>query len=391
MRALRLARVRSKGPQQLMQEHTQELWSTREPATRPDIDTLNSLIDVDSLPQGSDDFTSACLVNTATLRRHFAELTANFLAPFSPYVRGALPQPGRCPFTEPPTLKPFHAADFLEELEVQGPGPFMKRRLRQNWLKLYRTFLCSPTFASWFQRRRLAAERAQQRAWRQARVGTDIAPFLSELSEVSLVDAFNVVEAQLLAEQESGRSNNGGVERLPSRNGNGFLNLLAQERVQITNKLRRDLWAIYGALPRDVQQTFSFNPQRAAVLRGVMSQTQLRVPGHLERVFTSPPAGRDLHLLLHHRVCHNQHSSPSSAYSIRNRRMSESYRRSIEATTPLGTEEDKFSSSWSHTRKLGDLLHEARGIKSVKEDECGAEQTNSALTIKVSVGRIFSS
>ena len=41
------------------------------------------------------------------LRCHFAELTHNFLAPFTPYFLGAPPCPGRSPFESPPQLRPF--------------------------------------------------------------------------------------------------------------------------------------------------------------------------------------------------------------------------------------------------------------------------------------------
>eukprot|EP00976_Prorocentrum_cordatum_P084851 1185827-Prorocentrum_minimum.AAC.4 len=39
------------------------------------------------------------------------------------------------------------------------------------------------------------------------------------------------------------------------------------ERAALQAKLRRDLWRIYGCLPRDMQQTLSFTPHRAALLQ----------------------------------------------------------------------------------------------------------------------------
>lgn len=67
---------------------------------------------------------------------------------------------------------------------------------------------------------------------------------------MALVDAFNVVERQLEAALAEG--GNGGGSGL----GAG-----------IVSKLRRDLWSIYDALPRDVQQTLSFSPHHAANLQ----------------------------------------------------------------------------------------------------------------------------
>ena len=52
----------------------------------------------------------------------------------------------------------------------------------------------------WFQRRRAVAEQEQHRVWRQARVKSDIRVFISKMSEVEVIDSFNAVERQLLAE-----------------------------------------------------------------------------------------------------------------------------------------------------------------------------------------------
>jgi hypothetical protein len=76
---------------------------------------------------------------------------------------------------------------------------------------------------------------------------------------VALVDAFNVVEQQLEAALAGGRNGGGGGHGGGGgggRVGNG-----------IVPKLRRDLWSIYDALPRDVQQTLSFSPHHAANLQ----------------------------------------------------------------------------------------------------------------------------
>jgi hypothetical protein len=83
------------------------------------------------------------------------------------------------------------------------------------------------------------------------------------LAQVALVDAFNVVEQQLEAALDHGALGGGGG------GGSG-----------IVAKLRRDLWSIYDALPRDVQQTLSFSPHHAANLQG-KHDPGTHIPGHV--------------------------------------------------------------------------------------------------------------
>lgn len=52
----------------------------------------------------------------------------------------------------------------------------------------------------WFKRRRAIAEHEQGRLWRQARMKSDIQQLISRLSELEIVDSFNVIERLLLRE-----------------------------------------------------------------------------------------------------------------------------------------------------------------------------------------------
>jgi len=52
----------------------------------------------------------------------------------------------------------------------------------------------------WFQRRRAVAEREQDRLWRHARMKTDIRQLVSKMSELEIVDSFNVIEKLLRRE-----------------------------------------------------------------------------------------------------------------------------------------------------------------------------------------------
>ena len=52
----------------------------------------------------------------------------------------------------------------------------------------------------WFQRRRAIAEQEQNRLWRHARMKADIQQLISKMSELEIVDFFNVIERFLLRE-----------------------------------------------------------------------------------------------------------------------------------------------------------------------------------------------
>jgi hypothetical protein len=52
----------------------------------------------------------------------------------------------------------------------------------------------------WFQRRRAVAEQEQHKLWRQARMNSNIQQFISKMSELEIVDSFNVIERHLLGE-----------------------------------------------------------------------------------------------------------------------------------------------------------------------------------------------
>jgi hypothetical protein len=128
-------KLRREGPLSLMTEHKEALWSTYSPTTKPDTSVLNRLIDAGVSARIEE---SMSVVNNEILRRHFLELTTNFLAPFGPYLRTTAPSEGSSPFVDPPLLPPFHADEFVNGLAARGPGKFLSKRMRSNWLDLYR-------------------------------------------------------------------------------------------------------------------------------------------------------------------------------------------------------------------------------------------------------------
>ncbi|KAJ8541139.1 hypothetical protein K7X08_001955 [Anisodus acutangulus] len=126
-----------------MTEHKEALWSGYAPIKKPDTSILNRLIDAGLSPRAEE---SMSVVNNDILRRHFLELTTNFVAPFGPYYRTTTPSEGSSPYVDPPPLPTFNAEDFLTSLSERGPGKFLLKRMKSNWLYLYRRFLKGHNF-----------------------------------------------------------------------------------------------------------------------------------------------------------------------------------------------------------------------------------------------------
>lgn len=132
---LNAVKLRRDGPLSLMTEHKEALWTTYVAITKPDTSILNRLIDAGMSPRVEE---SMSVVNNEILRRHFLELTTNFIAPFGPYFRTTTPSEGTSPFGDPPPLPPFNIDEFLRNLSARGPGKFLSKRMKSNWLDLYR-------------------------------------------------------------------------------------------------------------------------------------------------------------------------------------------------------------------------------------------------------------
>ncbi|XP_060205592.1 uncharacterized protein LOC132633299 isoform X1 [Lycium barbarum] len=243
---LNAMKLRRDGPLCLMTEHKEALWSSYGPVTKPDTSILNRLIDAGMSPRVEE---SMSVVNNDILRRHFLELTTNFLAPFGPYYRPTTPSEGSSPYVDPPPLPTFNAEDFLTSLSARGPGKFLLKRMKSNWLDFYRRFLKGHNFLPWFQRKRAVAEQEQYRLWRQARMRADIQHLISRMSELEIVDTFNAIERHLLGELQQSSTTEAGSDATSS-------------------KLRGDLQAVFNVLPKDMQQLMLMNPERAALVQG---------------------------------------------------------------------------------------------------------------------------
>lgn len=254
-RLFNAVKMRRGGPLTLMTEHKEAIWTTYSPITKPDTAILNRLVDA-GVSQRIEE--SMSVVNNEILRRHFLELTTNFLAPFGPYLRAKTPSESSSPFENPPPLTPFHADEFLRSLASRGPGKFLAKRMKSNWLDLYRRFLGGKNFMPWFQKRRAAAEQEQRRLWRLARKTADIHNLISKMSELEIVDSFNSIERHLLEEMQSTST--------------------SSDSLVIRCKLKSDLQAVFKVLPGDLQELLLANPKRAGLLHS--SPESPKLPGH---------------------------------------------------------------------------------------------------------------
>lgn len=245
---LNAVKLRRDGPLCLMTEHKEALWTGYSAVTKPDTSVLNRLVDAGMSPRVEE---SMSVVNNEILRRHFLELTTNFLAPFGPYFQVNAPSDGSSPYVAPPPLPAFRADEFLSNLSARGVGKFLSKRMKSNWPDLYRRFLQGPNFVPWFQRRRAVAEQEQRRLWKVARMRTDMRLVTCQMNELEAVDSFDAIEKYINEEvklRESGGE--GGADSEAS-----------------FEKLKKDLQAVFSVLPRDMQELLLSNPQRASLLQ----------------------------------------------------------------------------------------------------------------------------
>lgn len=258
---LNAVRMKREGPLSLMTEHKEAVWSRYVGTMKPDTAVLNRLVDAGPAQRIDE---SMAVVNNDILRRHFVELTTNFLAPFGPYMRAAAPSEDSSPFVDPPPLPTFRVDEFLNRLAERGPGKFLSKRMRSNWLDLYRRFLDGQNFMLWFQSKRTAAEKEQQRLYRHARINVDIHKLIAAMSEVETVDLFNDIERQLLKETQHCETGNA-------------------DSAAACKKLKGDLQAVFYVLPKDMQQLLLLNPNKAALIRGKKSvgDKSMKFPGHI--------------------------------------------------------------------------------------------------------------
>ncbi|XP_076845063.1 protein DENND6A isoform X2 [Brachyhypopomus gauderio] len=166
----------------------------------------------------------------AILRRYFLELTQSFIIPLERYVASLMPLlKSICPWKSPPQLKPFVQEEFMKTLEKAGPQ--LTSRLKGDWIGLYRQFLKSPNFDSWFRNRRKEMMQKLEALHLEALCDEDLQLRIQKHTEVETVDLVLKLKDKLTQAQR---------EHLPVRAGT-------------LNKLQAHIESVILSLPEDLQ------------------------------------------------------------------------------------------------------------------------------------------
>uniref|UniRef100_A0A6B2L0S0 UDENN domain-containing protein n=1 Tax=Arcella intermedia TaxID=1963864 RepID=A0A6B2L0S0_9EUKA len=124
----------------------------------------------------------ATAVNNELLRRCMDEVTLRFMAPLvEHYPKSYLPEKREYhPFKNPPPLAPFKEEDFLKHL--------LKVGTKTKDIELYRRFIRTPNFVSWFRSKKRVGEQEIIRTYINNMDPKKITPLLQGKSEVDIVD-----------------------------------------------------------------------------------------------------------------------------------------------------------------------------------------------------------
>eukprot|EP01083_Nonionella_stella_P228874 810764_1 len=150
--------------------------SKTNPCLVPDEHVLSRLLTVSKAitPSGQTLDTSeleieqVCILNNATLRKYFQQLTEKFLEPFQDYFAFKVPSGTWNPYLNPPNIKNFEKDAFLNTIrdipktflnEIPVRMSALPTGKRSTLVKLYSKFLKSPHFPSWFNKKRERAKR----------------------------------------------------------------------------------------------------------------------------------------------------------------------------------------------------------------------------------------
>jgi len=126
-------------------------------------------------------------VQSALIRRHFLELTQSFVIPLERYIARLMPlQKSISPYKAVPGLGPFKIEEFLASVEQCGPQ--LTTGVKGDWVGLYRRFLRTPNFDSWFKLRNQEANRKLHALQMEALSQSDMVGWLRGKREVEVVD-----------------------------------------------------------------------------------------------------------------------------------------------------------------------------------------------------------
>ena len=123
----------------------------------------------------------------ALLRRFFIELTQTFLIPLERYFTSLMPlAKNLSPFKRPPILKQFQKDDFIASLDSAGPQ--LTTGIKGDWTGLYRRFLQSPNFATWYKTRIQEANEKLHALHIEAICDSNLVQLVHNRPEVEIVD-----------------------------------------------------------------------------------------------------------------------------------------------------------------------------------------------------------
>lgn len=255
------------GPGSLVSSPSDGAWFDYRPLTRPDKELLASLVQVTAISDGISSRNDnsggmengvdavakkkrAAALNSATIKRHFQELTRAVLFPLLPLISPVPPSMAASPYqlANPPNLPVFDPQEILDGLKGRSarvPDILLQRfGSQKSVVSFYARFLKSPIFTIWLQARQAAAAEWQRLVWRaawRAAGGPSAAVGLPGGQEdVGAIEEFFSLEQRL-----GGDTN---------RNDTKDDALVAELRI------------LFEKLPTDLQNSLILNPKRRLLL-----------------------------------------------------------------------------------------------------------------------------
>lgn len=135
-------------------------------------------------------------VEDIMIRRYLTELTHSLMIPLEQYVSSLMPlQRSINPFRQPPLLNQFQADTFLASLSDSNMKINSELKGQKgNWKDLYRRFIRSPNFETWFQSKRSEANQRLELLHIKELCEADFYSWKSDKSEVEIVDMLLLIK-----------------------------------------------------------------------------------------------------------------------------------------------------------------------------------------------------
>ncbi|EGG15703.1 hypothetical protein DFA_10545 [Cavenderia fasciculata] len=138
--------------------------------------------------------------NNESLRKHFLQLTLNFLIPLERYFASLLPLAKTISvFQRPPRLKDFDQEEFLNKLEGDDETYVIDSKTKE--IELYKKFLESSNFENWLENKRKEAIRHLNILYRKAILEADVQTLLKGKSPATALDLYKRIKDQLILEE----------------------------------------------------------------------------------------------------------------------------------------------------------------------------------------------